>query len=54
MIKQISSVMLSVGTTGVALISIGTIISIIAGSLSIIYTTFKIYDWVKERRKGNK
>lgn len=52
MVKEFSSVLLSVGSTSVALITFGTIVSILAGLLSVIYTTLKIYDWIKNRKKS--
>ena len=43
--------LLSIGLFGVSVATIGTLVSIVAGVLGIIYTGLKIYDWYRENFK---
>lgn len=51
MIKDFYSPLLSISGFSITVAGIGTAISIIAGTLTAVYTALKIYDWVQERRK---
>lgn len=51
-LRFFSPTLLSAGLFGVSVATIGTLVSIIAGVLGIIYTGLKIYDWFKQNYKN--
>lgn len=50
-LRFFSPTLLSAGLFGVSVATIGTLVSIFAGILGIIYTGLKIYDWYRENKK---